>query len=56
MKSAWGPGLYDMSAWNDSQVEEVDSDSFDFEELLVEDIDCAAYQLDGDILMNTDLD
>ena len=30
MKSAWGPDLYDMAAWNDSQVEEVNF--FDFEE------------------------
>jgi hypothetical protein len=34
-KSAWGPDLYNMAAWNESQVEEVDS--FDFEELLLND-------------------
>jgi hypothetical protein len=53
-KSAWGPDLYDMSAWNEAQIEEVNS--FDFEELLVEDIDCATYDepefpVDEDILM-----
>jgi hAT family C-terminal dimerisation region len=36
MKSAWGPGLYDMAAWNTAQVEEVDI-MFDFEEMLVDD-------------------
>lgn len=44
MNSAWGPGLYDMAAWNGSQVEEVDC--FDFEEMLVEDIDCMAWEDD----------
>lgn len=41
MKSAWGPDLYDMSTWNAAQIDEVNS--FDFEELLVEDVDCAAW-------------
>jgi hypothetical protein len=36
MKLAWGPGLYDMAAWNTAQVEEVDI-MFDFEEMLVDD-------------------
>jgi hypothetical protein len=37
MKSAWGPDLYDMAAWNGAQVEEVEI-LFDFEEMLVEDV------------------
>jgi len=41
MKSAWGPDLYDMAAWNASQVEEVDG--FDFMELLLDDVDCLAW-------------
>jgi hypothetical protein len=41
MKSAWGPDLYDMAAWNASQVEEVDH--FDFAELLIDDEDCLAW-------------
>ena len=41
MKSAWGPDLYDMPAWNAAQIDEVDS--FDYEELLGEDVDCAAW-------------
>ena len=36
MKSAWGPELYDMAAWNAAQVEEVEL-LFDFEEMLIED-------------------
>ena len=39
MKSAWGPDLCDMAAWNGEQVEGVDT-MFDFEELLAEDADC----------------
>lgn len=46
MKSAWGPDLYDMAAWNASQVDEVSS--FDFEEMLTEDVDCAAWDKDYD--------
>jgi hypothetical protein len=42
MNSAWGPELYDMAAWNSAQVEEVNS-LFDFEEMLVEDADCLAW-------------
>lgn len=42
MKSAWGPELYDMAAWNESQVEEVNF--FDFEELLIEDAACSAWE------------
>jgi hypothetical protein len=41
MKSAWGPDLCDMAAWNTGQVEGVDL--FDFEEMLAEDIDCMAW-------------
>jgi hypothetical protein len=42
MKSAWGPDLCDMAAWNKGQVEDVDVD-FDFEDLLADDVDCAAW-------------
>ena len=41
MKSAWGPDLYDLAAWNESQVEDVDF--FDFEELLLDDTDGLAW-------------
>ena len=41
MSSAWGPDLCDMAAWNDSQVEELSL--IDFQEMLVEDIDCLAW-------------
>jgi hypothetical protein len=41
MKSGWGPDLYDMAAWNASQVEEVDK--IDFAELLLEDANCVAW-------------
>ena len=43
-KSAWGPDLYDMAAWNESQVEEVDN--FDFKELLLDDADCLTWDKD----------
>jgi len=36
MKSAWGPDLYDLAAWNAAQTDEVIS--FDFEEMLEADI------------------
>jgi hypothetical protein len=36
MGSTWRPNLYDMSAWNSSQVEEVD---LVFKEMLAEDMD-----------------
>lgn len=42
MKSAWGSNLYDMAAWNAMQVEEVDL-LFDYEEMLMEDDACAAW-------------
>jgi hypothetical protein len=41
LKSGWGQELYDMANWNTSQVEEVDS--FDFEQLLLDDADGAAW-------------
>ena len=44
MRSAWGPDLYDMAAWNASQEEEVNL--FDFEELLTDDMDCSAWELE----------
>ena len=44
MKSAWGPELYDMSAWNAAQTDEVVS--FDFEEMLEEDKDCEIWDND----------
>ena len=40
MKSAWGPDLCDMAAWNTGQVEDVD---MDFEELLADDVDSAVW-------------
>ena len=49
MKSAWRLDLYDMAAWNASQVEEVDQPEFDFEELLLDDIDCVAWDKELDI-------
>lgn len=50
MNSAWGPELYDMAAWNASQIEEV----MMFEELLAEDVDCLAW--DKELDLNGDLD
>jgi hypothetical protein len=41
MKSAWGPELYDLAAWNSEQVEEVKV--FDFEEMLDDDVDGAEW-------------
>ena len=35
MKSVWGLDLYDMAAWNATQMDDVTS--FDFEEMLEED-------------------
>jgi hypothetical protein len=45
MKSAWGPDLYDMAAWNAAQMDEVIS--FDFQEMLDDDKECAAWDKDG---------
>jgi hypothetical protein len=50
MNSAWEPELYNMAAWNPSQMEEI----MDFEELLTEDIDCLAW--DEELDFNKDLD
>jgi len=54
MKSAWGPDLYDMAAWNNSQIEEVNF--FDFEEMLVDDSDCIAWEkeMDLDVIQMTE--
>jgi hypothetical protein len=41
MKSAWGPDLCDMAAWNAFQVEDVSI--LDFEEKLAEDISCVEW-------------
>ena len=38
-KSAWGPGLCDVAAWNAAQMEEVTHLDLDFEQMLVEDGD-----------------
>jgi len=38
-KSAWGPGLCDVAAWNAVQMEEVAQMDLDFEQMLVEDGD-----------------
>ena len=38
-KSAWGPGLCDVAAWNAAQTEEVAHLDLDFEQMLVEDGD-----------------
>jgi hypothetical protein len=43
MKSAWGPGLYDMAAWNTAQTDEVISFDFEIEEMLKEDKECEAW-------------
>lgn len=42
MRSAWGPGIYDFAGWNSSQVEDVILD--DFEQMLVEDVDCLEWE------------
>ena len=44
MKSVWGPDVYNMAAWNESQVEDVKL--FDFEELLLDDTDGLAWDKD----------
>lgn len=41
MGSMWRSGLYDMSAWNSSQVEDVD---LEFEEMLGKDENYLAWQ------------
>jgi hypothetical protein len=48
MGSAWGPGLYDATAWNAMQVEEVDL--LEFEEMLVDDADIVEWdKFDDDV-------
>jgi hypothetical protein len=44
MGSAWGPDIYDMAAWTSSQEEEVDF--FDFEDMLVNDVQMVAWEKD----------
>ena len=44
MKSAWGPDLYEMAAWNEWQVKDVNL--FDFKELLLDDPDSFAWDKD----------
>jgi hypothetical protein len=41
MSSAWGAGLYDKAAWNAYQVEEIPL--FDYEEMLVDEVDCEVW-------------
>jgi hypothetical protein len=48
MGSAWRPELYDMAAWNEFQVEEVDG-MFDFEEMLQDDDSLLAWENEMDI-------
>jgi len=43
-KSTWGPDLYNMAVWNESQVK--DMELFDFEELLLDDTDGLAWDKD----------
>ena len=47
MKSAWGPELSNMAAWTTAQVQEVSM--FDFEEMVVEDAECLAWDQDLDL-------
>lgn len=63
MKSAWGPDLCDVAAWNTEQVEGVDIFNFKgidgctFEEMLADDVDSAAWSLDRlDVDENEDED
>jgi hypothetical protein len=39
MKSAWGPDLCDVGAWNAAQDEEVDIHEFEFEQILLDDVE-----------------
>jgi hypothetical protein len=52
MKSAWGPELYDLAAWNTAQVEEVAT--FDYEEMLCEDVVSAEW--DKELELQYDID
>ena len=49
-KSAWGPDLYNMAAWNESQIEDVDL--FDFKELLLDNTNGLAWNkaMEGDVI------
>jgi hypothetical protein len=50
MKSAWGPELCNIAAWNTTQVEEVgeeEANIFDFEQMLVDDVDCEEWDKSG---------
>jgi hAT family C-terminal dimerisation region len=49
MGSAWGPKLYDFTAWNAAEVEEVMLD-YDSEEMLLDDVDAFEWEkeLDSD--------
>ena len=50
MSSAWGLDLCDMAAWNNSQVEELTL--VDFEEMLVDDTKCLAWDSELDLEFN----
>ena len=39
MKSIWGPDLYDVGAWNSAQDEEVGIPEFEFEQILLDDVE-----------------
>jgi hypothetical protein len=39
MKSAWGPDLCDVAAWNAAQDEVVDIPELEFEQILLDDIE-----------------
>ena len=49
MRLVWGPGIYDMTAWTASQIEEVDP--FKFKKMLADDVEYSAWvqekELDG---------
>jgi hypothetical protein len=47
IKSAWGPRLCDVAAWNSEQAEEVDMPDFEFEQMLVEDCDLDKWMKTG---------
>ena len=43
MKSAWGPDLCDMAAWNSAQVEEIPI--YDFIDMLSDDVELSAWDM-----------
>ena len=45
MGSAWGPELYDFTAWNTAQVEEV---LLNYQELLLDDVDAFEWEKELD--------